>query len=132
VVGDEVRITVRPRGTNAIEHITAGTVINCTGPSADVRTLAEPLIAYLRSHAMVRPDPLGLGLETDESGAVLDAAGVPSRVLYYVGPLLKASQWESTAVPELRVHATRLAGTLAASIAAAEKDAWMQSSGAYI
>jgi uncharacterized NAD(P)/FAD-binding protein YdhS len=117
VSGDEVRVAVRPRRTNTIEHITVGTVINCTGPSADVRTLGDPLIAFLRSHGMVRPDPLGLGLETAEDGAVLDAAGVPSPVLYYVGPLLKASHWESTAVPELRVHAARLAATLAASLA---------------
>jgi uncharacterized NAD(P)/FAD-binding protein YdhS len=117
VTGGDIRVAVRPRGTSVIEHLTVGTVINCTGPSADVRTLADPLIAYLRAHGMLRPDPLGLGLETSEEGAVLDAGGVPSPVLYYVGPLLKASHWESTAVPELRVHAARLAATLAASLA---------------
>jgi hypothetical protein len=37
--------------------------------------------------------------------------------VYYVGPLLKAMHWESTAVPELRVHAARLAATLVASLA---------------
>lgn len=35
--------------------------------------------------------------------------------LYYVGPWLRARDWEATAVPELRVHAQRLAERLAGS-----------------
>jgi uncharacterized NAD(P)/FAD-binding protein YdhS len=115
--GDEVRVALRPRGLKTIDHLTVGTVINCTGPSADVRTLRDPLIDILRSRQMIQPDPLGLGLATADDGALLDATGTPSRVLYYVGPLLKARYWESTAVPELRLHAARLAATLAGSLA---------------
>jgi uncharacterized NAD(P)/FAD-binding protein YdhS len=116
-LGDAVRVSICPRGARNLEQLDVGTVINCTGPSADVRTLRDPLIDFLRSRGMVRPDSLGLGLETAENGALLDAAGLPSPVIYYVGPLLKASHWESTAVPELRVHAARLAATLAESLA---------------
>jgi uncharacterized NAD(P)/FAD-binding protein YdhS len=117
IVKGEVRVSVRARGADAVKEIAVGTVINCTGPSGDVRTLRDPLIEFLRARGMIRPDPLGLGLETAEDGSLVDASGVPSRVLYYVGPLLKASHWESTAVPELRVHASRLAATLAGSLA---------------
>jgi uncharacterized NAD(P)/FAD-binding protein YdhS len=117
VIGGNVRVSICPRGASNLEHLKVGTVINCTGPSGDVRTLRDPLVDFLRSRGMVRPDSLGLGLETAENGALLDAAGAPSSVIYYVGPLLKASHWESTAVPELRVHAARLAVTLAESLA---------------
>ncbi len=117
IVGDQVRVTVRPRGKNAPVQYLVATVVNCTGPSGDLRTLRDPLIDFLRARGMVRPDALGLGLETDDDGALLDAAGTPSRVVYYVGPLLKASHWEATAVPELRVHAARLAAVLATSLA---------------
>jgi uncharacterized NAD(P)/FAD-binding protein YdhS len=43
---------------------------------------------------------------------VIDAQGIASDVLYYIGPLLKARYWEATAVPELRVFAQRLAAHL--------------------
>jgi uncharacterized NAD(P)/FAD-binding protein YdhS len=114
--GDSIQVALRQRGANELEYVSVGTVINCTGPSGDVRTLRDPLIEFLRTHGMICPDSLGLGLQTAGDGALLDAAGKPSRLLYYVGPLLKASHWESTAVPELRAHAARLAATLIASL----------------
>jgi hypothetical protein len=46
---------------------------------------------------------------------VLDRAGRPSAWLHYIGPLLKARDWEATAVPELRQHALRLSGVLLAA-----------------
>jgi uncharacterized NAD(P)/FAD-binding protein YdhS len=33
--------------------------------------------------------------------------------MFLVGPLLKANFWEATAVPELRVHASNVAGGIA-------------------
>jgi uncharacterized NAD(P)/FAD-binding protein YdhS len=116
-VDDGVGVIVRPRGSETLERFAADRVINCTGPCGDLRTLRDPLVDFLRSRDMIRPDALGLGLETADDGALLDARGVPSPVVYYVGPLLKAMHWESTAVPELRVHAARLAATLIASLA---------------
>jgi uncharacterized NAD(P)/FAD-binding protein YdhS len=60
----------------------------------------------------IATDPLRLGLRVSDDGALVGAGGKASRVMYYVGPLLKARDWEATAVPELRVHAARLAGRL--------------------
>jgi uncharacterized NAD(P)/FAD-binding protein YdhS len=65
----------------------------------------------------MRADLLGLGIEVSEDYAVIDTAGCPSRVLHYIGPLLKARDWEATAVPELRTHAARLARHLLTSTA---------------
>ena len=87
-------------------------VVNCTGPSSDVRRVGDPLLDALLGRRLLRPDPFALGVETAADGALLDAAGRPSRVLYLVGPLLKADYWEATAVPELRRHAARLAERL--------------------
>jgi len=87
-------------------------VINCTGPATDVRTAGDPLLNELFHWGRARPDPLGLGIDVAEDGAVISANGEPSRVLYYVGPLIRARDGEGTAVPELRVHAARLAATL--------------------
>jgi uncharacterized NAD(P)/FAD-binding protein YdhS len=128
--GASVRAHLRQRGKDKIEAFDVGTVVNCTGPCSDVRTLPDPLIAYLRERGMIRPDPLGLGLETSDDGMLLDAAGKASPLLYYVGPLLKGKYWESTAVPELRVHASRLAATLATSLGSCTSPRSSESPGA--
>ena len=107
-----VDVRIRPRGLSKEDRLRVACVVNCTGPSTDARRLADPLIAALREAGLIRPDPLGLGLETDDHGALLDAGGKPSSVLSLVGPLLKARDWEATAVPELREHAWRLARRL--------------------
>jgi uncharacterized NAD(P)/FAD-binding protein YdhS len=111
-VANEVEVTIRPRGASAAGRIHVDRVVNCTGPSSDVRRVGDSLLDALLSRRLLRPDPLGLGVETAPDGALLDAAGHPSRVLYLVGPLLKADHWEATAVPELRQHAARLAERL--------------------
>ena len=52
-------------------------------------------------------------------GRVITGSGTPSAGLYYIGPWLRARDWESTAVPELREHATNLAQTLFDNVRAA-------------
>jgi uncharacterized NAD(P)/FAD-binding protein YdhS len=111
-VANEVEVTLRPRGGSEVVRVHVDRVVNCTGPSTDVRRVGDPLLDALLARKLMRPDPLGLGVETAADGALLDASGRPSRVLYLVGPLLKADYWEATAVPELRRHAARLAERL--------------------
>jgi uncharacterized NAD(P)/FAD-binding protein YdhS len=47
---------------------------------------------------------------------LIDAQGRASTNLFYVGPMLRADHWEATAAQELRGHAERLAGYLAAPV----------------
>jgi uncharacterized NAD(P)/FAD-binding protein YdhS len=70
-------------------------------------------VASLLREGLVRPDPLGLGLDSDEHGRLLDAGGRPSARLLLVGPLRKGRLWENTAVPELRREAERTAALVA-------------------
>ena len=93
-------------------------VLNCTGPATDVRRAGDPLLDALFHWGQARPDPLGLGIDVAEDGAIISGNGDASRVLYYVGPLVRARDGEGTAVPELRVHAARLAATLLGTIPA--------------
>ena len=44
--------------------------------------------------------------------AVIDGDGETSPLLFAIGPLLKGSLWETTAVPELRSQAMRVAENL--------------------
>ncbi|HEX7243894.1 MAG TPA: FAD/NAD(P)-binding protein [Longimicrobiaceae bacterium] len=109
---DAVEVNFRRRGRREVEEAEVGTVINCTGASTNVRALGEPLLDSLVRQGFLTPDPLGLGILTAPNHALLDRAGEASQVLFHTGPLLKADHWECTAVPELRVHAARLAAHL--------------------
>ena len=105
--------TVRRRGSGAIETLRVGKVINCTGPDTDLTRVRDPLVVSLRDAGLIRPDELGLGLDTDRDGRVVAADGGIDERLTLVGPLRKGGLWEHTAVPELRLEAKRVADRLA-------------------
>ena len=110
--GEGVVVTISRRGSRATEELRVGKVINCTGPDTDLARVNDPLVRSLRDSGLVRPDELGLGLDTDDDGRLLDREGRASRQLFLVGPLRKGLLWENTAVPELRVEARRMAELL--------------------
>jgi uncharacterized NAD(P)/FAD-binding protein YdhS len=112
---DGVTVSYRRRGRPELETLRVGKVVNCTGPDTDLERVREPLVASLLREGLVRPDPLGLGLDSDEEGRLLDAEGHPSARLVLVGPLRKGRLWENTAVPELRREAERTAALLPAA-----------------
>jgi uncharacterized NAD(P)/FAD-binding protein YdhS len=98
-------------------------VINCTRPSGNVAALGEPLLDSLLRQGLLTPCPLKLGISTGGGYALLNREGSASETLFHVGPLLKADLWESTAVPELRVHASRLAVHLRGAVVRAARAA---------
>jgi uncharacterized NAD(P)/FAD-binding protein YdhS len=110
--GGGVLVRLRPRGSCDVVELTVGAVINCSGPSGDTRRLRDPLFDRLRLQGLLRPDPLGLGIDVGSHGALIDNDGFESPLLYYVGPFLRARDWEATAVPELRQYARRMADHL--------------------
>lgn len=109
-----LEVSLRPRGGGPAQRRVVQAIVNCTGPTSDLRRSGSPLIAQLLAAGQLCPDALGLGAQVDPDYRVLDAAGQPVNHLRYIGPLLKAGAWEATAVPELRQHALRLARLLAA------------------
>jgi uncharacterized NAD(P)/FAD-binding protein YdhS len=111
---DGADVTYRGRKSGELESLRAGRVINCTGPEVDCRRIENLLLTNLMRGKMARPDPLFLGLDTSDDGALMDAHGAASDFLYALGPSRKASLWETTAVPEIRVQASQLATLLLA------------------
>jgi uncharacterized NAD(P)/FAD-binding protein YdhS len=112
-------VTWRARGSEALRETLVDAVVNVTGPDTNPARSACPLVQSLVEQGLCEPDGLGLGWGTDANGRLLDAQGVASPVLYYVGPLLRARHWEATAVPELREHLKRTTAAIAASLASA-------------
>lgn len=98
-------LVVRWRTSGSPMTLVVDQVFNCTGPDADYARLEQPLVAQMRGTGLLVPDRLGLSIETDEQGRILDRSGRVIRGLWAVGPLRKALLWESTAMPEIRVQA---------------------------
>ncbi|WDG52051.1 FAD/NAD(P)-binding protein [Pseudomonas chlororaphis] len=113
----QVRVEIELRAGRRIEVIDFGKVINCTGPSTDLRYVDEPLIKQLLESRLIQPDSEGLGIRVDENLTVTSGKGANAPWLSYIGPMLKAKYWEATAVPELRQHAKKLSDYIALKLA---------------
>jgi len=116
--GHRVVVDVRRRDGN-LHRYSVDTVVNCTGPDGDLSRSNDPLVAGLRARGAIAPDALGIGIDTGDDGAVKDAKGNASGVLFTLGATRRPALWESTAVPELREQAGTLARRLHASLSGA-------------
>lgn len=120
---DGVDVLVQARGSESLETLSVDRVVNCTGPESNYRRLNHPLIRSLRETGLIEADDLGLGLLTDDHGALLTRAGSASAWLHTLGPSRKGQLWETTAVPEIRVQAQALALRLLQRIETAARSA---------
>lgn len=109
---DGVEVAYRPRGLQQVSTLEVCAIVNCIGPNTDIQRHANPLLAQLLKEGWIAPDTHGLGLRVRPDLQVIDTHQKPVKGLWYVGPLLKGTLWEATAVPELRLHAQHLAQTL--------------------
>lgn len=104
------------------QTISGGLVINCTGPCAAFSETAVPLFQNLLERGLIRPDELDMGIDVGAEFAVIDREGQHSEFLFAIGPLMKGTLWETTAVPELRGQAMRVAELLLQDALPAEPD----------
>ncbi|HEX5608593.1 MAG TPA: FAD/NAD(P)-binding protein [Solirubrobacterales bacterium] len=107
--GQAVRVTVQHAAGNGVEAIEVDRVINCSGAGASIARSAPPLLASLLAVGAARADDLGLGLDADRDGALLDASWRPSSRLHLVGCLRKGVEWEAIGITEIRDHAAAVA-----------------------
>jgi uncharacterized NAD(P)/FAD-binding protein YdhS len=109
-----IAVTIyRPQNQSNIIEVKR--LINCTGIQVDYRASKQPLIADLRTQGLICPNPLG-GLYTSPNGAILDAQGQGSSLLYTLGTPRKGDLWETTSVREIREQAQLLAATILNSL----------------
>ncbi|MFT4590155.1 MAG: putative NAD(P)/FAD-binding protein YdhS [Limisphaerales bacterium] len=109
-------VRVRDEAGQESKHESA-LVVNCTGPRAGFSETDIPLYRNLIERGLVRSDELDMGIDVATDFAVLDADGEKSKLLFAIGPLMRGSLLETTAVPELRGQAHRVAEVLAADAA---------------
>lgn len=99
-----------------------GLVINCTGPCSGFSETSVPLFQNLLERGLIRPDELDMGIDVGAEFAVIDREGRHSEFLFAIGPLMKGTLWETTAVPELRGQAMRVAELLLTDALPVEPD----------
>ena len=104
-------ITVRTH--DGSESFYADRVINCTGPSMNYRRVPSTLLQNLFKRGLVTSGPLDTGFHCSQDGAVIDAGGHTSEIIFNLGPGRLGDLIESIAVPEIRQQAFELASTLA-------------------
>ncbi|NMG08415.1 FAD/NAD(P)-binding protein [Brasilonema sp. UFV-L1] len=126
-----VDVTIRQRVTHKDIVLRVNQIVNCTGSDCNYRRLQHPLLASLQEQRLIRPNALSIGIDTAANGALIDAEGNVSQMLYTLGTPRKGNLWETTAVPEIRSQAANLAQELLKSLnfrfyAAIERDWFMR------
>jgi uncharacterized NAD(P)/FAD-binding protein YdhS len=112
--GASLRVAIEPGDGGPGRELRVGLLVNCTGPAESLREARSGLFRRLFERGLVRPDELDMGIEVAPNFAVVDGRGEPSSTLFALGPLLKGTLWETTAVPELRSQAHLVAQALLA------------------
>ncbi|WP_404954562.1 FAD/NAD(P)-binding protein [Streptomyces sp. 147326] len=93
--------------------LSVGAVVKCTGFQHDVCASGDPLIRGLLRTGLARAGPLGLGLDSNPDGRLVPPSGEEQAPIWTVGALRRGNLWETTAIPEIRVQAAKVAALLA-------------------
>jgi uncharacterized NAD(P)/FAD-binding protein YdhS len=107
-----ITVTIHKRKDQTDAELRVARVINCTGPQSDIRKHDSDLIKNLVRKGTILPDEMNLGVHATADGRIIGADGSISERIFTLGSLLKGKLWESTAVPELRVQAERIASMI--------------------
>ena len=113
-VKGRVEVTLRSRGARTEETLVFDRIINCSGPDSDPSRAESRLMRMLFATGRLTACPTGTGLQLDAAGRPINQHGAAAPGLYYLGPWLRARDFEATAVQELRAQASVLSHRLLA------------------
>lgn len=102
-------VRYRRRGSDTSETVQVQKIVECMAVVATPPDTKNRVLCHLLDNGLARRDPLDLGLDVTDAGAVVDRDGQPSERLYGIGPITRAAFWEITAVPDIRNQCARLA-----------------------
>ncbi len=103
-----VVVTLTCRGGTRL-RLEGDWLVNCSGPQLDYERIDDPLVRTMVDSGLARPDALSLGLDVSDDYRLVDSHGRPSDVLFALGPPIRGSLWETTAVPDIRKQCAALA-----------------------
>jgi uncharacterized NAD(P)/FAD-binding protein YdhS len=105
-------VTVRLRGSDQQRRFEPARIIDCTGLTPDLSRLEQPVIRQLLAQGAARADTLGLGIDVNAEGALIDGKGRASSDIFAVGPITRGTFWEIIAVPDIRTACEQLSHRL--------------------
>lgn len=113
--GDDgtLQAVIRRRGKTQEETLAVARIIDCRGIRNDPQANATPLVADLLERGAARVDPLRIGLDVSTDARLISAAGKESERIFALGPAARATFWEITAIPDIRIQAERIARFIA-------------------
>lgn len=110
-------VELQARGAHLFKKHYVDALIVCTGPQSNIRNSHHAVLRQMQHDGLIRADALGLGLDfAPHTYTPISTQGTPTNGLWCLGPQLKASLWESIAIPELRGHAAAIAQAVCASL----------------
>ncbi|MBD2213225.1 FAD/NAD(P)-binding protein [Nostoc linckia FACHB-104] len=115
-VDNAIEVKICERRTQAEIVLQVNRIVNCTGSNCNYKRLENLLVTSLQAQGLIRPHALSIGIDTAANGAVINAQGKVSDILYTLGTPRKGDLWETTAVPEIRSQAAALAQELLKSL----------------
>ena len=89
-------------------QITVDRLFNCTGGSALKLGKLPELLTSLQQQGLIALDSFGLGVKTGPCGELLNSQENIVAGCFVIGPLRRASDWESTAMREIREQAQKI------------------------
>ncbi len=107
--GERIKFSYLAKQDKREASISVDYIINCTGPSENYLAHKNTLLKNLISKGWMRPDDLLPGIKTGIQGEIIQQNGQTLKNAYSIGPMRKPTEWESTAVREIRTQAEKLA-----------------------
>ncbi|WFU05215.1 FAD/NAD(P)-binding protein (plasmid) [Rhizobium sp. CB3171] len=106
-----LKLHYRPRGGGLVASMQADWIVNCTGMER-AGIAHSPLLQEMHRKGLVEADPLRLGLVVNAQSRIPGSMG-DEAVIYAVGALTAGQFWEITAVPDIRIQASKIAQAIA-------------------
>jgi uncharacterized NAD(P)/FAD-binding protein YdhS len=116
--GAHMQVRLHPRGADAGREVAieVDATIVTTGPAHEAAIASNPALASLARAGLIRPDPVGLGLDVDKSNRAVGAEGVPCSTLLIAGPLARGQVGELMGLPQVSEHAETVAEAATATL----------------
>lgn len=93
-------------------HLAVDAIVNCIGSESNFNRIEFPLVKNLIGKGLIKTDELKLGIDATPDGRTIARSGAISDRILVAGTALKGVLWESTAMPEIRAQANKLALSL--------------------
>jgi uncharacterized NAD(P)/FAD-binding protein YdhS len=103
------RLLIELKQHTELTQLHTNLIINCTGPVSDMLQSQLPLYKKLLQQNLLPIDPVLKSISSDKNFRIPLNTATPHNALFGIGPVLKGTFWETTAVAEIKEQAESIA-----------------------